>query len=152
MKKMTLVDAVKKFVGEMNAVPQALIEKAYPGLDGLEILATPKECGACGSESFKLNESNEVCCDSCESTDIYNKYGLPMWGTMWTFGDSLDEYWARENLETMLECGFWVYESDELGVVFGIDGAGYDFYESHWTPLYKARGLRWHSETETEGN
>ena len=26
---------------------------------------------------------------------------------------------------------------------------GYDFYENHWIPLYKARGLQWH-ETETE--
>lgn len=26
----------------------------------------------------------------------------------------------------------------------GIDGAGYDFYESHWIPLYKTLGYSWH--------
>lgn len=31
----------------------------------------------------------------------------------------------------------------------GIDGAGYNFYEAHWLPLYNARGLQWH-DTETE--
>ena len=35
-----------------------------------------------------------------------------------------------------------------FGYFFGIDGAGYSFYEEHWIPLYKARGLQWH---KTEG-
>ena len=44
----------------------------------------------------------------------------------------------------MSECGFRIFESEEFGYFFGIDGAGYDFYEQHWLPLYKARGLKWH--------
>ena len=36
------------------------------------------------------------------------------------------------------------------GYFFGIDGAGYSFYEEHWIPLYKARGLQWHKENEEE--
>ena len=39
-----------------------------------------------------------------------------------------------------------MYKHEEFGYFFGIDGAGYDFYEAHWTPLYKARGLHWHDE------
>ena len=46
----------------------------------------------------------------------------------------------------MSECGFRIYENDEIGYFFGIDKAGYDFYESHWVPLYKKRGLLWHDE------
>ena len=42
-----------------------------------------------------------------------------------------------------------IKEATEAWVHEIIDGAGYDFYESHWIPLYKARGLQWH-ETETE--
>lgn len=34
----------------------------------------------------------------------------------------------------------------KLGIYIGIDGAGYDFYESHWIPLYTVRGLEYHSE------
>ena len=74
-----------------------------------------------------------------------------MWGTMWSFGDGCDDWWLEEKngIELMSQCGFRIYESEEFGYFFGIDGAGYDFYESHWIPLYKARGLQWH-ETETE--
>lgn len=70
---------------------------------------------------------------------------LPMWGTLWTFGEGLDEDWCRDNLDIMKQCGFRVYEYQKTGTLyFGIDGAGYDFYEQHWIPLYKERGLKWH--------
>lgn len=71
---------------------------------------------------------------------------LPMWGVVWTFENKLDEDWAYEHLEEMANCGFRIYESDELGLFFGIDGAGYDFYTAHWIPLYIKRGLQWHEE------
>lgn len=73
---------------------------------------------------------------------------LPMWSTMWSFGDNADDYWLEElgGIQLMSECGFRIYESAEFGYFFGIDGAGYNFYEEHWIPLYKARGLHWHNE------
>lgn len=71
---------------------------------------------------------------------------LPMWSTLWTFNEGLDEYWAKENPELVAECGFRIFEDDETGDIYlGIDGAGYDFYEAHWIPLYEARGLQWHN-------
>jgi hypothetical protein len=75
-----------------------------------------------------------------------DKEPLPMWGTMWAFDDSLDNEWLRdgEGLEALAKCGFRVYEQEDYDYVFGIDGAGYDFYEEHWIPLYKLRGLEWH--------
>lgn len=75
---------------------------------------------------------------------------LPMWGTMWSFGDSADDYWLEEEdgLELMAECGFRIYEQEDFGYLFGIDGAGYSFMDEHWIPLYKARGLQWHREEE----
>jgi hypothetical protein len=150
MEKMNIKEAARYWVRGFNAIPQNLITKAYPYLneDGLEVLVTDKECTYCGNTDFEKNEEDELVCSSCgHSAEEYasEKYDLPMWGTMWTFEEGLDEDWARENLEIMHECGFWVYDSDELGLVFGIDGAGYDFYESHWIPLYKARGLQWHT-------
>lgn len=75
---------------------------------------------------------------------------FPMWGTMWQFGESIDEWWIEDHLQEMSNCGFRIYEHDEYGYFFGIDGAGYDFYESHWIPLYKARGLQWHEEEVKE--
>lgn len=70
------------------------------------------------------------------------------WGVMWTFEDPLDEDWARQNIDTIRQCGFLVYDNELLGIVLGIDGGGYDFYESHWIPLYEARGLKWHKEQD----
>lgn len=143
----TVREAAQEWVRGFNAIPQSLIEKAYPNLEGLEILVTERECGYCGSTEFEENEDGELVCSSCGRSaeeEASESYGLPMWGTMWTFEESLDDNWVRNNLETMRECGFWVYDSDELGILIGIDGAGYDFYDSHWIPLYEARGLQWH--------
>jgi hypothetical protein len=150
-KMTTKKDACRQWVESFNAIPYSLIEKAYPYFEesGLKILSTEKECSYCGNTEFEENEDGEMVCSSCEnfmSEYAVEKLGLPMWGTLWTFGESLDEEWARKNLEILRQCGFWVYDSDELGILIGIDGAGYDFYEAHWIPLYEARGLRWHDE------
>ena len=69
-----------------------------------------------------------------------------MWSTMWTMDEVCDKHWceSEEGIKALSECGFRVYESEDYGIVFGIDGAGYDFYEYHWLPLYDARGLQWH--------
>lgn len=77
----------------------------------------------------------------------YDGY-LPMWGTMWQFSDPCDIHWMEEDdgVETMSRLGFRIYYHEEWGYFFGIDGAGFDFYEAFWTPLYDARGLKWHDE------
>lgn len=49
-------------------------------------------------------------------------------------------------IRLMSECGFRIFESEEFGYFFGIDAAGFDFYEAFWCPLYKARGLHWHDD------
>ena len=84
--------------------------------------------------------------------DVERDDFLPMWGWLWQFGDSCDDWWLEEGdgVEKMSECGFRVYVHDEFGYFFGIDGAGYDFYEAHWEPLYNARGLKWHDEAAEE--
>ena len=72
-----------------------------------------------------------------------------MWGTMWSFNSIFDKEWIEKerNQKAMANCGFRIYHHEEWGYFFGIDGAGYDFYEAHWIPLYKARGLQWHNKT-----
>ena len=69
-----------------------------------------------------------------------------MWGTMFSFDHPLDNEWLDDpdNLQTMADCGIRVYRQEDYGYIFGIDGAGYDFYEAHWVPLYIKRGLQWH--------
>lgn len=86
-----------------------------------------------------------------EDVEVYRDGLLPMWGTLWAFGDSIDDWWLEEcdGLRLMADCGFRIYEQEDYGYIFGIDGAGYSFYESHFIPLYRARGLHWH-DPDTE--
>lgn len=167
MNKMTIEEDARKWVGEFNFYPHDLLERAYPDMDGLEEItpvSVKYECDECGEE-FSEEEYNElgdgdgiITCPSCyekdedttatvEPIEDYDSigYGLPMWGTLFNPKERLDEDWIRENLEEVKECGFRIYESEEVGILLGVDGAGYDFYEEHWIPLYKARGLKWHT-------
>ena len=80
--------------------------------------------------------------------DYYSE--VPMWGTV--FVPNWDQDWLRDNAEEVSRLGFIVYETDEIGVYVGINGAGYDFYDAHWLPLYDLRGLQWHDEEETNND
>lgn len=101
-----------------------------------------------GDMCYKINlgydktvtlHSDDFTLDSCSI--------MPMWGTMWSFKDICDIGWieSKEGLQALSDCGFRVYRTDN-DYYFGIDGCGYDFYEDHWIPLYKARGIRWHDD------
>lgn len=166
---MTIKEATESWVHEMNAVPQGMIEKlmddfyevTFPSCgDRVYVFGTDCEDSYGEVRSIKDTENDddddvmyEIQLDKGERVTVgkdafevqYDSW-LPMWGTMWSFGDSADDYWLDEmdGVRLMSQCGFRIYESDEFGYFFGIDGAGYDFYESHWLPLYKARGLHWH--------
>lgn len=160
----TIREATRAWVNGFNALPSSLIGKAYGKErefeDFREITPTQYYCNECGYEGFEDDFQTVTgvgiigeyirCpeCQTAEGIQEKEKYTiLPIWGWLWTFDESLDEEWVEENLETVAKCGFRIYESDELGIVIGIDGAGYDFYSQHWIPLYKARGLKWHRET-----
>lgn len=119
-------DAAHAFVAEFNAFPESMIETLM---------------------SVDIDSWSEVTIFGGEDEDEYREF-LPMWGTLWAFSDPTDIWWLEEKdgIATMSKLGFRIYHHDEWGYFFGIDGAGYDFYEAHWIPLYKARGLHWHKE------
>lgn len=121
----TIREAAAAWVNSFNAVPVAVVEKLM---------------------RLGPDEVREITPGRRDEDANY----LPMWGTMWSFGDSADDYWLEEEdgLELMAKCGFRIYEQEDFGYLFGIDGAGYSFMEAHWIPLYKARGLHWHEEEE----
>ena len=121
----TIREAATAWVNSFNAVPATVIEKLMR-LDPDEV------------REITPGERDE------------NARYLPMWSTMWSFGNSADDSWLEkgDGLELMAECGFRIYEQEDFGYLFGIDGAGYSFMDEHWIPLYKARGLHWHREEE----
>lgn len=165
-KNMNIKEATEKWVNGFNGIPLELIVKAYK--DDIENIyeVTPITVGdrVWSNEEQEEMEVLEINVDegTCEvvsySDETFtlelgdisreNEDYFPMWGRMWTFGESIDNWWLEDedNQRKMAECGFRIYECDELGYVFGIDGAGYSFYDEHWIPLYRARGLEWHDK------
>lgn len=81
----------------------------------------------------------------CESENY------PMWGTLFEVNDSFVGTQILEKLKEVQDIGFLVLDDfDELGVCLGVAGAGYSFYDAHWTPLYDLLGLHWHKEEDSE--
>jgi len=153
-------DACKRWINrDFNAIPGSLIEKAYPvetlnDGEGLELLAGGRyECPDCGIDSDEIFDepTNRYRCECGwegtfeELNHVGAEYAYPAgWGTLFNPSNSSDDDWLRDNAQEVAKVGFLVYDCDETGILLGIDGGGYDFYEAHWTPLYKLRGLRWH--------
>ena len=170
MKFNTKREAAEAWVQEFNMIPQSVVEKLMQVSEYNDITEITPPCVydrvICGGEHsgesgeiistnydgeddlyvISIDGTHEEVILSSDEFDVERDYGLPMWGTMWSFGDSADDWWLEEGngIEIMSECGFRIYKSDEFGYFFGIDGAGYNFYDAHWIPLYKARGLQWH--------
>lgn len=91
-----------------------------------------------------------------------HEIATPMWGTLFLLNDSYDVSQISELLtpidsegnddrERLKDSGwqsvgntgiFAIEFEDQL--IMGIDGAGYCFYESHWSKLYSELGFRWH--------
>lgn len=169
MKFKTVKEAAQEWVKEFNAIPQGVLEKL--GWEEVSEITPPAVCdrvyvydsGEYGEivEVLEDGDRYKIQLDNGESVELesegfevqHDDY-FPMWGTMWTFGDSADDYWIEEmgGLQIMADCGFRIYEQEDFGYIFGIDGCGYDFYEAHWIPLYKARGLQWHDTEEGKNN
>lgn len=165
---MTISEAAHEWVGRFNAFPYGMIEtlmRADPESwheltkpsygDRVYVLDLPRGSTHEGEVKKYLSRSDKYRIKLDDGTEISTTEDnlelnfddiLPMWGTLWQFDDICDTWWIEnENgIRALSEAGFRVYEHDEWGYFFGIDGAGYDFYEAHWLPLYKARGLQWH--------
>lgn len=166
----TIQEAARAFVGSFNAIPRSVVEKLMERDTDDVIEITPpskydRVCILAGRHKWehgrivKFNPNSDtytVELDDGMKARVKNEDmevewddDLPMWGTMWSFGESIDNWWLEEDgLQLMADCGFRIYEQEDYQYIFGIDGCGYDFYEAHWIPLYKARGLRWHKDEE----
>ena len=163
----SILDATREWVKEFNAIPYGICEKLLkldcdefyevtpPAVGDTVYVWSDEHNGEYGEiiQSNYDGENDLYLVGFPDDTDeVLSKDEFetqpdsyrPMWGTLWSFGDSCDEYWLERHLQEMADCGFRIYEQEDYGYIFGIDGAGYDFYEAHWIPLYKKRGLRWH--------
>ena len=160
-------EAVAQFVeSEINSIDQGIIRKlvelepeawhevTYPSVGDRVYIYDTEESGEIESYDFDEKKYTVETDDgtirkvSLNELDREIDYALPMWETMWSFKARGVDYFLKyeDGIRKMSECGFRIYENEEFGYFFGIDGAGYDFYEAHWEPLYDAIGLKWHKE------
>lgn len=172
---MTRLDAAHEWVREFNAFPYGMIERLMANNpDEWEEITKPSagdrvyvydvpegyshegEIHNYDMESdlyFVEPDEGKMLSVERDGFEVERDGRLPMWGTLWQFGDSADDYWLEEmgGLQIMSDCGFRIYSHEEFGFFFGIDAGGFDFYEAFWLPLYNARGLQWHdSNTDKE--
>ena len=175
MKYDTVKEAAQAWVETFNSIPMSAIEKINEydiektGCDSI-VEITPPSVGdrvyvynKTQGEIVARNIDDEenlyvVDLDSGETVtakenefDVLRYDPFPMWGTMFALTDPTDIEWANgeylgPHLQEIADCGFRIYQSDDFGVLLGVDGAGYNFYEAHFIPLYKARGLHLHKE------
>lgn len=170
MKYNTIKEATETWVREFNAISTSMIEvlrnndpycewsevtiisvgdRVYESENGEygEVLDYDKE-----NEVYKVELDNGMLVSATADTleiELEN-YLIPSWPSMWQFSDPCDNWWLEEKdgIRIMSNLGFRIFYHEEWGYFFGLDGGGYDFYEGHWIPLYKARGLHWHKEAE----
>ena len=160
---MRKIEAVQKMIAEeFNAIPLTLIEKAYPEIDGWYRI-TPFKPGDIVYSQFDDTEYEVLRVENGDNIRVSDEHGeeyeadiydfyiecepiFPMWATVW-HAEGLQSEWIGRNLDKVAACGFEIYEADDLdGYIIGVNGAGYNFYEAHWIPLYEAQDLKWHNE------
>lgn len=167
---MTIREATEQWVSTMNRVPLKMIQDAVDGKEwefeeitriargdrvyfsfGIDVNGEQYE--GYGRVNKILKEKVQIMTDDevlvlAEKGYVENsdRDTWPMWGWLWNPDESIDEEWIEENAQTVSDLGFRIWSHEDYGVFLGIDGAGYNFYDEHWIPLYKARGLQWHDK------
>lgn len=159
-------EAVRQFVETMDFVPTSVFAKIWyhdgsvteitpPRMNDIVDVVDGEYAGKEGEivktdydddpELYLVKLNNDPDIKIIEQMSLVPQYDdmFPMCGTMFV-PENIDQEWIRRNLQKVADLGFRIYDSDDFGLALGIDGAGYDFYEAFWTPLYDLRGLKWH--------
>lgn len=165
MKDSALARATRSWVDQFDAVPASIITKmalcdremADYDSDSFRLASSPTlACEWCGEvqedvNALDIDRARERCaalaCQRCRKKEglTYTRpdYFPCSWGWLWA-PPRQDLDWFLANRHRVSSLGFYVFESDDYGILLGIDAGGFDFYEAYWIPLYKLRGLCWH--------
>ena len=141
----TELEACKLWIQrEFSNIPQGLVMKAYSeDVEEIELIEPSQETwlGVYREDYDSLEDAEDGYYEDYDSSPF------PMWGTYFHPDSVFDQEWLRDHAkEVYLKCGICTYCTDETGLLLGINGAGYNFYDSHWLKLYRLRGLKWHDE------
>lgn len=132
----TVEDCTRLWVSEFNAIPTMMIsELMNVDPDSWSEVTEPSS----GAVVFVAGNVGTVETVRDGEALVHLANGLSFWVPK---GKCEVDYY--DAVEVLSRCGFRVFYHEEYGYFFGIDGAGYSFYDEHWIPMYLDRGLRWH--------
>ena len=146
-------DVTARFSIDFNNIQLDVVEKYYDNVL-FEYIRTPSFKVLCdewlddsnGDFHFKKrtpavynwleqNHESEIF-DSFHEGEHY-----PMWSTLFEAKDSFLSEKLEEMVDELYEIGIGVINSkDSLNTMLFISGAGYDFYQAHWIPMYQLLG------------
>jgi hypothetical protein len=165
MKTEAFIRATRDWLEQFDTVPSSVINKmaqSDPAMfqydsDSLRLISSPDiECQNCGEIQDNLSaidldktweHGKNIACQHCHANDDLI-FRLPdvfpcSWGWLWAPPHE-DQTWFLTNKHLVSKLGLYVFESEDYGVLLGIDAGGFDFHEAYWAPLYELRGLQWH--------
>ena len=115
MKYETINDAAHAWVAEFNAIPMAIIDKLLEqNSDELHEITPPSvgdrvfvfdspadedtgEIIGHNENIYTIKLDDGTTCDlEAGDFEVQHDEFLPMWGTMWAFGDSIDNWWLED--------------------------------------------------------
>lgn len=119
------------FNRETNTIPLSLLESSVGECGLFEHILYPSE--ELLKPDFLCSYGHDEWTDDLEDEFQAYKDDLewhPMWG--WAFG--VPEFWENK-VDELYNCGIGVISTDD-GTFLFIAGAGYDFYDAHWIPMF----------------
>ncbi|MCG8570297.1 MAG: hypothetical protein MJB14_09170 [Spirochaetes bacterium] len=159
-------DACSRWINGFDFIPGSVFRKlalndnniyCYDS-DSLRLVGSPLiECAGCGAlyegnQSIDELREDKSGCSYCEYNQDgedwrcgWPQYAFPCgWDTLFAPRDMIDIEWFERNTAEVCKLGFFIFSSEDFGLMLGLDCGGFDFYQSFWIPLYKLRGLEWH--------
>ena len=142
------LDTVKfRISGDFNDIRLDNVQKIFPNWfeNALTVEPTLMDLDDSGYIPKDMTE-NEI--DEAKN-ELMDQQREIMWSTLFEAKDNTIKDWILENSDKIInEAGFTIIDLSrenegeyQTGVFLGVNGAGYDFYEAHWIPLYKIFGV-----------
>ena len=142
------LDTVKfRISGDFNDIRLDNVQKIFPNWfeNALTVEPTNQDLDDSGYIPKDMTE-NEI--DEAKN-ELMDQQREIMWSTLFEAKDNTIKDWILENSDKIIsEAGFTIIDLSrenegeyQTGVFLGVNGAGYDFYEAHWIPLYKIFGV-----------
>jgi len=133
--------------GDFNDIRLDNIQKIFPYWFENAIATEPTNEDL-NDNGYKPENMTESEIDDAKN-EIMDQQKDVMWSTCFEAKDNTIKDWILENAEKIIKtAGFGIIDLSnenegeyETGVFLTVNGAGYDFYDQHWIPLYKIFGV-----------